>query len=266
MLITVGSSTSPPPSPAPANRASRATTPAPSGRSAITETRPPPTPPPAPPPTPPPLSEVVDRLRGQAWIQHAGRHPTPRSPTCSPVPGCNASCTPATAPSSRWAAPCVGDPAQKDALIARDLTCVIPGCTVPGEHCQVHHVIPWAAGGPTDLHNMTSALRPAPHRNRPGNLGDRNDQRRPLGPRPLLDRPHPTPPPQPRPLSGGRAQKPALQPAAFGTEVVRVSRPPRRSPASTTRGCAARFPDRRRQPRHATVQGAVDVAEEQRQR
>ena len=42
-------------------------------------------------------------------------------------------------------------PAQKDALIARDLGCVIPGCGVPGEHCEVHHVIPWAAGGPTDV-------------------------------------------------------------------------------------------------------------------
>ena len=48
-------------------------------------------------------------------------------------------------------------PAQKDALIARDLTCVIPGCTVPGEHCQVHHVIPWAGGGPTDLDNLALA-------------------------------------------------------------------------------------------------------------
>ncbi|TFB86650.1 HNH endonuclease signature motif containing protein, partial [Cryobacterium luteum] len=31
--------------------------------------------------------------------------------------------------------------------------CVIPGCTVPPQHTQAHHVIPWNQGGPTDIGN-----------------------------------------------------------------------------------------------------------------
>ncbi len=45
-------------------------------------------------------------------------------------------------------------PAQKTALIARDGGCVIPGCTVPGDACDAHHVIWWSRGGPTDLDNL----------------------------------------------------------------------------------------------------------------
>jgi hypothetical protein len=45
-------------------------------------------------------------------------------------------------------------PAQKAALYARDIGCVIPGCTTQGELCEVHHVIAWADGGPTDINNL----------------------------------------------------------------------------------------------------------------
>jgi len=48
----------------------------------------------------------------------------------------------------------LASPAQRRGLLARDSGCVIPGCAVPGEHCDVHHVIPWAAGGTTDLPNL----------------------------------------------------------------------------------------------------------------
>ncbi len=44
--------------------------------------------------------------------------------------------------------------AQRRALVARDGGCVIPGCVVPADHCEAHHVIPWAAGGATDLANL----------------------------------------------------------------------------------------------------------------
>jgi hypothetical protein len=47
-------------------------------------------------------------------------------------------------------------PAQKSALLARDGGCLIPGCLVPGEHCDVHHPLAWADGGPTDLTHLTS--------------------------------------------------------------------------------------------------------------
>ena len=45
-------------------------------------------------------------------------------------------------------------PAQKTALLARDGGCVIPGCTVPGDACDAHHVHWWQRGGPTDLENL----------------------------------------------------------------------------------------------------------------
>jgi hypothetical protein len=44
-------------------------------------------------------------------------------------------------------------PAQRRALAVRDKGCVIPGCGVPAEICQVHHLHEWADGGPTDLAN-----------------------------------------------------------------------------------------------------------------
>ncbi len=39
------------------------------------------------------------------------------------------------------------------AVTARDAGCVHPGCTRPPRWCDVHHVIPWWAGGPTCLTN-----------------------------------------------------------------------------------------------------------------
>ena len=48
-------------------------------------------------------------------------------------------------------------PAQRRALAVRDGGCVIPGCGVPAEACQTHHVREWAAGGPTDIANMVLA-------------------------------------------------------------------------------------------------------------
>ena len=45
-------------------------------------------------------------------------------------------------------------PAQRRALAARDKGCIIPGCGIPAEACQTHHVEDWAAGGDTDLPNL----------------------------------------------------------------------------------------------------------------
>jgi hypothetical protein len=45
-------------------------------------------------------------------------------------------------------------PSQKKALAARDHGCVVPGCGAPPEWCDVHHVIPWAEGGFTDVNSM----------------------------------------------------------------------------------------------------------------
>ena len=42
---------------------------------------------------------------------------------------------------------------QRRAIIARDGTCIIPGCTVPATWCEIHHVQEHAQGGPTHVDN-----------------------------------------------------------------------------------------------------------------
>ena len=42
---------------------------------------------------------------------------------------------------------------QRRALAARDGGCVIPGCTVPPQLTQAHHVVPWRNGGLTNIDN-----------------------------------------------------------------------------------------------------------------
>jgi hypothetical protein len=45
-------------------------------------------------------------------------------------------------------------PAQRRALIARDQTCVIPGCTIPAAWSDAHHVQWWSKNGPTNVSNL----------------------------------------------------------------------------------------------------------------
>jgi hypothetical protein len=45
-------------------------------------------------------------------------------------------------------------PAQRRALAARDGGCIIPGCQIPAENCQAHHITDWAEGGPSDIDNL----------------------------------------------------------------------------------------------------------------
>ena len=49
---------------------------------------------------------------------------------------------------------------QRIVLHAKDRGCTYPGCTVPGYLCEVHHVEEFAAGGPTDIDNLTYACGP----------------------------------------------------------------------------------------------------------
>ncbi|NUO92810.1 MAG: DUF222 domain-containing protein [Dermatophilaceae bacterium] len=44
-------------------------------------------------------------------------------------------------------------PAQRLALALRDHGCSYPGCTVPPQWCEAHHVVHWLHGGATDLGN-----------------------------------------------------------------------------------------------------------------
>jgi len=44
-------------------------------------------------------------------------------------------------------------PSQRLALAQRDHGCSYPGCTVPPQWCEAHHVVHWLHGGATDLSN-----------------------------------------------------------------------------------------------------------------
>ncbi len=48
---------------------------------------------------------------------------------------------------------------QTLALIARDRGCSFPGCALPPEWCERHHVTAWVDGGRTDLANLTLLCR-----------------------------------------------------------------------------------------------------------
>lgn len=48
---------------------------------------------------------------------------------------------------------------QRMALKAQYPTCDIPGCETPFDWCDVHHLVPWEAGGPTDLANLRPRCR-----------------------------------------------------------------------------------------------------------
>lgn len=43
---------------------------------------------------------------------------------------------------------------QRRALTLRDRGCVFPGCDRPPGWCEGHHIVPWPAGGTTDLANL----------------------------------------------------------------------------------------------------------------
>jgi hypothetical protein len=50
-------------------------------------------------------------------------------------------------------------PGLRRAVIARDRTCVAPGCGRLPEHCDIHHVVFWEQGGATDLSNTVLVCR-----------------------------------------------------------------------------------------------------------
>ncbi len=48
------------------------------------------------------------------------------------------------------------NPAMRRAIIARDRTCVFPGCDTPATRTHAHHLIHWTKDGPTDRDNLAS--------------------------------------------------------------------------------------------------------------
>lgn len=83
----------------------------------------------------------------------------PAAPTASPSPATRLAALAAVMFDSRiplavGRAQRTATPAQRRCLAVRDRGCIIPGCAVPAEACQVHHLREWADGGGTDLDNM----------------------------------------------------------------------------------------------------------------
>ena len=72
----------------------------------------------------------------------------PATPRSSP-----SSSTAAAKPSGRTLAT-PGDTGAASGIAAMHRTCIDPTCTVPFEDCQIHHIIAWEQGGPTDLSNL----------------------------------------------------------------------------------------------------------------
>jgi len=64
-------------------------------------------------------------------------------------------------------------PPLRRAVIARDQRCVEVGCDRPPEWCDVHHIVHWLDGGPTELSNLE--LRCHPH-HRDEHEGRRRDR------------------------------------------------------------------------------------------
>lgn len=44
---------------------------------------------------------------------------------------------------------------MRQAILARDGGCIVPGCTVPPEHCEIHHLKPYSEGGLTRIEDGT---------------------------------------------------------------------------------------------------------------
>lgn len=42
-------------------------------------------------------------------------------------------------------------PHMRRALVARDKGCAFPDCTIPATWCEAHHIVPWSAGGTTNM-------------------------------------------------------------------------------------------------------------------
>lgn len=54
-------------------------------------------------------------------------------------------------------------PAQRQALRAMHRTCIHPDCSVPYDDCRVHHLVPWEAGGASDLANLVPLCESGKH-------------------------------------------------------------------------------------------------------
>ncbi|WP_264990835.1 HNH endonuclease signature motif containing protein, partial [Mycobacterium kiyosense] len=81
---------------------------------------------------------------------------------------------------------------QRLTLFAAERGCTFPGCDVPADKCEVHHIDEWAAGGRTDVDRMTLTCGPN-HKllNRGWTTSKRHDNRTAWTPPSHLDRNQP---------------------------------------------------------------------------
>ena len=92
-----------------------------------------------------------------------GEAPSPISQSHPPLAAPTSAARVAALAAAMFAAPAVLDvgrtqrtatASQRRALAARDRGCIIPGCGIPAEACQTHHITEWQAGGETSLGNL----------------------------------------------------------------------------------------------------------------
>ena len=62
---------------------------------------------------------------------------------------------PIQGPINTWRLERAANVKQRLTLHAEFHTCSRPGCNKPADYCQVHHLIPWQAGGYTNIKNLT---------------------------------------------------------------------------------------------------------------
>ncbi len=123
----------------------------------------------------------------------------------------------------------------RKALIARDRTCTAPSCERPHWMCEIHHLIPWADGGRTDLDNLTLLC------NRHHHLHHANEARRANGAQVTHSQRDPSPGRPPDPPSGtpGGKARPRT-PIRAGHPSTRADRaPPRDIALKNSPGSAA---------------------------
>jgi hypothetical protein len=54
----------------------------------------------------------------------------------------------------------IASPDQRVVLCALERGCTHPGCDVPADKCEVHHIDEWATGGHTDIDKLTLSCTP----------------------------------------------------------------------------------------------------------
>ena len=107
---------------------------------------------------------LIDHETLAAGLHEASRceldDTTPLSPTAARRLLCDANILTAVADRKPWSLNLgysrrAANRKIRKALIARDRTCTAPGCERPHWMCEIHHIVPWAEGGRTDLDNLT---------------------------------------------------------------------------------------------------------------